>query len=313
MMVQKTGGCNQMKCGFCKAWFCWICLQKVDSGTFPDHYQWWNLRGCANLQMLEAQKPDKLHLTTSKLLSIFQIIVLGIPSLLLTIISTVSCCCCFFAVENKKHFLSGTFSFWGNALTMILSVPFLLVLCFLAPLWCILTTIYLCLTNVLCANEGGVKKKSKDKASIKSKEEPEFSSISIRNGDATADLPLGEAAPAAGGPQTSFAESTITHFGFGGEGGGVGGILNDIENPKAPASPNMVKSSGTHFGTNGESNHLLCVEIDSFRKSELGNESLRTTFKTHDNNNNSASNIHSILKSIEAKGTSNSPIITKKS
>ncbi|GMF13118.1 unnamed protein product [Phytophthora lilii] len=37
--VEKTGGCNQMKCVVCNTSFCWICLKVVDDSVFPEHFQ----------------------------------------------------------------------------------------------------------------------------------------------------------------------------------------------------------------------------------------------------------------------------------
>lgn len=37
--VEKTGGCNQMKCVVCNTSFCWICLAVIDDNVFPEHFQ----------------------------------------------------------------------------------------------------------------------------------------------------------------------------------------------------------------------------------------------------------------------------------
>lgn len=37
--VEKTGGCNQMKCVVCNTSFCWICLKVIDDSVFPEHFQ----------------------------------------------------------------------------------------------------------------------------------------------------------------------------------------------------------------------------------------------------------------------------------
>lgn len=37
--VEKLGGCNQMVCMHCNCSFCWICMEHVDRGTFPVHFQ----------------------------------------------------------------------------------------------------------------------------------------------------------------------------------------------------------------------------------------------------------------------------------
>ena len=64
--VQKSGGCNQMKCTKCGVHFCWLCNRRVDSGTFPSHFQWWNVGGCPNMQMNESIEPSRLEVTRSK-------------------------------------------------------------------------------------------------------------------------------------------------------------------------------------------------------------------------------------------------------
>ncbi|KAG2807444.1 hypothetical protein PC118_g7780 [Phytophthora cactorum] len=53
--VEKTGGCNQMKCVVCNTSFCWICLKVIDDTVFPEHFQWWNVRGCAGNQMADIE------------------------------------------------------------------------------------------------------------------------------------------------------------------------------------------------------------------------------------------------------------------
>jgi hypothetical protein len=39
------------QCPNCQTPFCWICGKAVDDSIFPAHFQWWNLTGCANLQV----------------------------------------------------------------------------------------------------------------------------------------------------------------------------------------------------------------------------------------------------------------------
>lgn len=52
-----------------------------------------NLKGCANLQLDENTEPLTCTIWGAKLLSGFQIIVLGLPALILTIISMILCPC----------------------------------------------------------------------------------------------------------------------------------------------------------------------------------------------------------------------------
>jgi len=49
--VEKSGGCNQIKCLVCDASFCWICGQDVDEAVLPDHFKWYNVFGCPGMQM----------------------------------------------------------------------------------------------------------------------------------------------------------------------------------------------------------------------------------------------------------------------
>ena len=50
--IEKSGGCNHMKCTRCSAAFCWVCGKQIDDDTFPAHFQWWNPTGCVNMQVL---------------------------------------------------------------------------------------------------------------------------------------------------------------------------------------------------------------------------------------------------------------------
>jgi len=113
----KSGGCNQMKCSNCGTSFCWLCLKPVEDGTFPSHFQWWNINGCPNLQLQEGdQAPSPSMLKTMKILSFLQIIIFGPIAAVMTVISYLTCCCCILAVEGTpKQKLEGVFSCWGNA------------------------------------------------------------------------------------------------------------------------------------------------------------------------------------------------------
>lgn len=51
--IEKSSGCNHMKCTHCDTAFCWLCGQEVEDDVFPVHYQWWNLtHGCVNMQVV---------------------------------------------------------------------------------------------------------------------------------------------------------------------------------------------------------------------------------------------------------------------
>jgi hypothetical protein len=62
-----------MKCTKCGCYFCWLCNAKVDAGTFPTHYQWWNLAGCPNMQMNESIAPSRGDVFRAKGLAVLQV------------------------------------------------------------------------------------------------------------------------------------------------------------------------------------------------------------------------------------------------
>lgn len=132
--VQKSGGCNQMKCSVCGTNFCWICLTIVDDGTFPTHFQWWNINGCPNMQLHEGLQPSKCVIFLSRLLSILQLALIGIPALILSMFSFIFCCCCMPRVENETRIERATqcISFWGNFLTFVAASPLALCGCMIS-------------------------------------------------------------------------------------------------------------------------------------------------------------------------------------
>ena len=118
-----------MKCAFCQrsgnpCHFCWLCGKEVrlhvlvpppavtntcspyhalalipplqvDGGTFPSHYQWWNLMGCPNSQM---EGGTGIAWTTwSKLLAVVLIAVLGLPAVALAVATLLLCLPCFYS------------------------------------------------------------------------------------------------------------------------------------------------------------------------------------------------------------------------
>ena len=74
ILVSKEGGCNQIKCGNCGVHFCWLCLAEVDSGAFPEHFRWWNLRGCPNMQ-LDASEQVRYWLCLLLFISILHLLI----------------------------------------------------------------------------------------------------------------------------------------------------------------------------------------------------------------------------------------------
>ena len=144
-----------MKCTKCGCHFCWLCNKKVDSGTFPTHYQWWNLNGCPNMQMNESIAPSKGEVFRSKCLAILQLIFLSVPSLALSILSSILCCFCLDLVgATKVERFENCMSLWGNTLTVLVAIPFAIgaVVLFMGlfPVWCILYSIYATLLALFC-------------------------------------------------------------------------------------------------------------------------------------------------------------------
>jgi len=146
VLVQKSGGCNQMKCTKCGVHFCWLCNQQVDGGTFPSHFQWWNVNGCPNMQMNESIEPSKAEIGRSRALAILQIVLLGPPSAVLTVASSIVCCCCLPAMgDDSSERFESCMSLWGNLLSVLVMIPFILVGLALVPVWCIFFTLFECL------------------------------------------------------------------------------------------------------------------------------------------------------------------------
>ena len=87
---------------------------QVDGGTFPSHYQWWNLMGCPNSQM---EGGTGIAWTTwSKLLAVVLIAVLGLPAVALAVATLLLCLPCFYSRIKQSGCWStfvGIISFWG--------------------------------------------------------------------------------------------------------------------------------------------------------------------------------------------------------
>ncbi|CAM9830360.1 unnamed protein product, partial [Scytosiphon promiscuus] len=131
--VEKLGGCNQMICMHCNCSFCWICMEEVDRGTFPVHFQWWNVRGCPNQQLQEDSQQSPGSRRCLKILSVLQIIVVGPFALLLTVSSSLVCACCLPAFRlSPRQLFSGCISGWGNFVMLLPLLPVLFVLAVIA-------------------------------------------------------------------------------------------------------------------------------------------------------------------------------------
>jgi len=141
--VSKDGGCNQIKCTHCSTHFCWLCGAIVDDGAFPEHFRWWNLNGCANMQLDENDEPLKCTLWMARALSLAQIIVLGIPSLVLTGISWILCPCLVPGCgRTNRERLINCVSFWGSFLSSLLLLPFTcLGMLLLTTMYCFLASL----------------------------------------------------------------------------------------------------------------------------------------------------------------------------
>mmetsp|Transcript_11550 Transcript_11550/g.21334 ORF Transcript_11550/g.21334 Transcript_11550/m.21334 type:complete len:607 (-) Transcript_11550:10-1830(-) len=141
--VSKDGGCNQIKCGSCGTHFCWLCSEIVDDGAFPEHFRWWNLRGCANMQLDENDAPLRCTIWGARALSALQIIVLGIPSLVLTLVCFILCPCLVPGCgRTNRERVVNCVSFWGSFLSSLLLLPFTcLGMLLLSALYCFLASI----------------------------------------------------------------------------------------------------------------------------------------------------------------------------
>eukprot|EP00804_Cyclotella_cryptica_P031276 CCRYP_011081-RA/>CCRYP_011081-RA protein AED:0.06 eAED:0.06 QI:0/0.33/0.25/1/0.66/0.5/4/273/694 len=124
ILVSKEGGCNQIKCGNCGVHFCWLCRTIVDDGAFPEHFRWWNLNGCPNMQLDGSEEPLQCTIFLAKLLSILQLIVLGIPSLVLAIASSLVCPCLLPGIgRTHRERAVNCISFWGSFLSTLIVFP----------------------------------------------------------------------------------------------------------------------------------------------------------------------------------------------
>jgi len=114
-----------MKCPSCNTHFCWLCGAVVDDGAFPAHFRWWNLKGCANMQLDESDQPTSCTKYGAKILSILQILVLGIPAVALTIITCLICPCFVPGCgRSARERVMNMISFWGSALSTLIMLPF---------------------------------------------------------------------------------------------------------------------------------------------------------------------------------------------
>ncbi|RLN87353.1 hypothetical protein BBJ28_00024878, partial [Nothophytophthora sp. Chile5] len=111
--VEKTGGCNQMKCVVCNTSFCWICLEVIDDSVFPEHFQvsigcclarsrWWNVRGCAGNQMADLEQQGTAQKVLSMIMRVLFFVIFGPPALLLAVVFSILCCCFVPCTANNR-------------------------------------------------------------------------------------------------------------------------------------------------------------------------------------------------------------------
>ena len=143
--VSKDGGCNQIKCGSCGTHFCWLCSKVVDDGAFPEHFRWWNIRGCANMQLDENNEPLTCVIWGAKILSALQILVLGIPAMILSLLSAILCPCFIAGCgQTNRERVINSVSFWGSFLSSMLLLPFTcLGMLILSAMYCLLASVAL--------------------------------------------------------------------------------------------------------------------------------------------------------------------------
>ena len=144
--VSKEGGCNQMKCSSCSTHFCWLCGTIVDDGPFPDHFRWWNLSGCPNMQLDESTEPMRCTLVGARVISVLQLLILGVPAVALSIVSMLICPCMVPGCgSNMRERVINCVSFWGSCLSTIIMLPFTcLGMLLVASLYCFVAAISLC-------------------------------------------------------------------------------------------------------------------------------------------------------------------------
>lgn len=121
--VEKSGGCNHMKCEVCDTSFCWLCGIEVSDSIFPAHFQWWNPMGCVNMQMHEAIKPTCTALYGARLLATIQLVILGPVCLLLTAATILLFgCCCKYSKFIHKNFFNGKEPTYAQLVSLSMSM-----------------------------------------------------------------------------------------------------------------------------------------------------------------------------------------------
>lgn len=123
-----AGGCNQMKCVVCSTSFCWICCEIIDDAVFPEHFQWWNIRGCPGNQMAEVEEQSTSHTISLKLLRGLFFLVFGPPAFVVAMAFSLICCCCAPCTKLFDTTYRNAFTTCLCASGYLLLAPFALVL-----------------------------------------------------------------------------------------------------------------------------------------------------------------------------------------
>uniref|UniRef100_H3GFH7 RBR-type E3 ubiquitin transferase n=2 Tax=Phytophthora ramorum TaxID=164328 RepID=H3GFH7_PHYRM len=100
--VEKTGGCNQMKCVVCSTSFCWICLKIIDDSVFPEHFQWWNVGGCAGNQMADIEGQGATQKGIGMIMRVLFFVIFGPPAFMIAVVFSILCCCFLPCTANAR-------------------------------------------------------------------------------------------------------------------------------------------------------------------------------------------------------------------
>ncbi|RMX64940.1 hypothetical protein KXD40_001188 [Peronospora effusa] len=126
--VEKTGGCNQMKCVICSTSFCWICLKIIDDSVFPEHFQWWNVRGCAGNQMVDFERQGVGQKSIGVALRVLFFVIFGPPAFVLAVVFCVLCCCFYPCTAKSRLTFRQAFTTCFCASGYVLLAPVVLAL-----------------------------------------------------------------------------------------------------------------------------------------------------------------------------------------
>ncbi|CAH0477736.1 unnamed protein product [Peronospora belbahrii] len=126
--VEKTGGCNQMKCVVCTTSFCWICLKVIDDSVFPEHFQWWNIRGCAGNQMADIERQGAAQKGFGVVTRVMFFVIFGPPAFVLAVTFCILGCFFYPCTANSRLTFRQAFTTCFCASGYILLAPVVLAL-----------------------------------------------------------------------------------------------------------------------------------------------------------------------------------------